>query len=62
MLEEVKTKAMIDVHLKDVEAKIKDLNEGKERQKIVLSARLDVKLKSLEEELIARHQVRGYYQ
>ena len=56
-MQDTKVKEMIDAHLKDMEGKIGELNEKKERQKTVITGRLDQKLKSLEEELVARHQV-----
>ena len=58
VLPDTKVQEMVDVHLKDMEGRIKELNEQKDRQKVVLTGRLDQKLKSLEEELVARHQVR----
>ena len=58
MLQDTKVKEMVDSHLKDMEGKIGELNGQKERQKNVLTGRLDQKLKGLEEELVARHQVR----
>ena len=63
MLQDTKVKEMVDAHLKDMEGKIGELNGQKERQKNVLTGRLDQKLKGLEEELVARHQVRSpdYY-
>lgn len=56
VLQDTKVKEMIGAHLKDMEEKIKELNEGKERQNKILQARLDNKLKILEEELVAKHQ------
>lgn len=41
----------------DVDIKVVELNEQKDRQKEVLKVRIGSKLKSLEEELVARHQV-----
>lgn len=60
VLKDTKVKEMVDAHLKDMEGKIGELNGQKDRQKTVLTARLDQKLKGLEEELVARHQVRTH--
>lgn len=57
VLQDTKVKDMVDTHLKDMESKIAEINGQKERQKVAMTGRLEHKLKSLEEELVARHQV-----
>ena len=57
VLKDTKVKEMVDAHLKDMEGKIGELNEQKDRQKTILTGRLEQKLRGMEEELIARHQV-----
>jgi len=59
VLDEAKTKGLIENHLTGVDENIKELNESKNHQKGILVKRLNKKLKSLEEELVARHQAQA---
>ena len=46
VLEEDKAKSMIEIHLKDVDGKISEINDTKERQKKLQTLRIETRLKA----------------